>query len=296
MLVTQPEATQQTVSSSFQVNVSGNWVDGTTQFNATVPTGTGTISIATGSVITTSGTVHTGAGRNFYVGSNPSGSTTAQQVAAALGGTLDSTGTVITGADINKLPVSVPGAGYANGTPSSTAVLSSYSSQGLGALFVASQDSTLAVAGPSGSPLTIQFTTLASSGLPVRSADGSSSPATITLPGGNVGRIEIEAGAHITTNNLFMDIQRHSASWQAKLKRFVKERVYEKLPGGVRPLLFFLYRYVARLGFLDGKQGYYFHVLQGFWYRTLIDAKLDEVMRLDLLCGGRAACVGTDDM
>ncbi|QQO17700.1 glycosyltransferase family 2 protein [Bradyrhizobium diazoefficiens] len=77
-----------------------------------------------------------------------------------------------------------------------------------------------------------------------------------------------------------MDIQRHSASWQAKLKRFVKERVYEKLPGGVRPLLFFLYRYLVRLGFLDGKQGYYFHILQGFWYRTLIDAKLDEIMAL----------------
>lgn len=77
-----------------------------------------------------------------------------------------------------------------------------------------------------------------------------------------------------------MDIQRHSASWQAKLKRFVKEHVYEKLPGGVRPLFFFLYRYVVRLGFLDGKQGYYFHILQGFWYRTLIDAKLDEIMAL----------------
>lgn len=77
-----------------------------------------------------------------------------------------------------------------------------------------------------------------------------------------------------------MDIQRHSASWQAKLKRFVKERVYERLPGGVRPLLFFLYRYLVRLGFLDGKQGYYFHILQGFWYRTLIDAKLDEIMAL----------------
>jgi glycosyltransferase involved in cell wall biosynthesis len=77
-----------------------------------------------------------------------------------------------------------------------------------------------------------------------------------------------------------MDIQRHSASWQAKLKRLVKERVYEKLPSGLRPLFFFLYRYVARLGFLDGKQGYYFHVLQGFWYRTLIDAKLDEIVAL----------------
>jgi glycosyltransferase involved in cell wall biosynthesis len=77
-----------------------------------------------------------------------------------------------------------------------------------------------------------------------------------------------------------MDIQRHSASMQAKLKRFVKERVYERLPGGLRPLVFFLYRYVARLGFLDARQGYYFHILQAFWYRTLIDAKLDEIMSM----------------
>ncbi|WP_145928114.1 filamentous haemagglutinin family protein [Bradyrhizobium neotropicale] len=202
MFVTSPlRTTQQTVSSSFQVNMNGNWLDGTSQFTATVPKGTGTISIATGSVITTSGNVHTGAGRNFYVGSNPSGSTTAQQVATALGGTLDSTGAVITGADVNKLPVSVPGIGY-NNNPS-TAVLSSYASQGLGALFVASQDSTISVAGPSASPLTIQFTTLAGSNNLVRNADGSSGPATITL-GGNVGHVEIEAGAHISTNNLFI--------------------------------------------------------------------------------------------
>lgn len=202
MLVTQPGTTQQTVSSSFQVNASGTWYDGTTQFSANTPKGTGTISIATGSVITTSGVVHTGAGRNFYVASNPS-STTAQQVAAALGGTLDPTGTVITGADIAKLPVNVPGAGYSNDSPPSAAVLSSYSTPGLGALFVASQDSALSVAGPSGSPLTIQFTTLLGS-FPVRNADGSSGPATITLPGGNTGRIEIEAGAQITTNTVFM--------------------------------------------------------------------------------------------
>lgn len=202
MLVTQPGTTQQTVSSSFQVNVFGNWLDGTTQFSANTPKGTGTISIATGSVITTSGVVHTGSGRNFYVASNPS-STTAQQVATALGGTLDSTGSVITGADIAKLPVNVPAARYSNGSPPSAAVLSSYSTPGLGALFVASQDSALSVAGPSGSPLTIQFTTLLGS-FPVRSADGSSGPATISLPGGNTGRIEIEAGAQITTNTVFM--------------------------------------------------------------------------------------------
>ncbi|QQO17699.1 filamentous hemagglutinin family protein [Bradyrhizobium diazoefficiens] len=201
MLVTQSgTTTQQTVSSSFQVNISGTWFDGTSQFTTNAPTATGTISIATGSVIRTSGSVHTGAGRNFYVGSNPGGYTTAQQVATALGGTLDSTGTVITGADINKIPVSIPGV---YGSNPSTTVLSNYYSQGLGGLLVASQDSTISIAGPSGSPLTIQFTSLAGS-LPVRGADGSGGPATVTLPGGNVGRIEIGAGAQITTNNLFM--------------------------------------------------------------------------------------------
>jgi glycosyltransferase involved in cell wall biosynthesis len=76
------------------------------------------------------------------------------------------------------------------------------------------------------------------------------------------------------------DSLRSGASLQAKLKRLVKERIYDRLPGGLRPVLYFLYRYVARLGFLDGRSGYYFHILQGFWYRTLIDAKLDEVMSL----------------
>ena len=33
------------------------------------------------------------------------------------------------------------------------------------------------------------------------------------------------------------------------------------------------------LGFLDGKSGTHFHVLQAFWYRYLVDAKVDEVKR-----------------
>lgn len=213
MLVTQPGAVQQTVSTSFQVNVGGSWFDGTSQATTNVAAGTGTISIVTGSVIKTTGTVHSGAGRNFFVASNPSGYTTAQQVAAAVGGTLDSTGTVITGADINKIPVRVPGQNNYTNIPA-TDVLSNYSygnsssRPGLGALFVASQDSTLSVTGPTATPqsapLTIQFTTLLGS-FPVRGANGSSGPATITLPGdSNVGHIEIEAGAQIKTNNLFM--------------------------------------------------------------------------------------------
>lgn len=66
---------------------------------------------------------------------------------------------------------------------------------------------------------------------------------------------------------------------QASLKRWIKEKVYARLPGGFRAFAYFCYRYLLRLGFLDGKEGTAFHVLQGFWYRYLVDAKLAEVKR-----------------
>lgn len=64
---------------------------------------------------------------------------------------------------------------------------------------------------------------------------------------------------------------------QAGVKRWIKEKVYARMPGGLRAAVYFLYRYVIRLGFLDGFEGAAFHILQGFWYRFLVDAKLREV-------------------
>ncbi len=64
---------------------------------------------------------------------------------------------------------------------------------------------------------------------------------------------------------------------QAGVKRWLKERVYARLPVGARAFAYFFYRYVVRLGFLDGIEGTGFHVLQGFWYRYLVDMKLHEV-------------------
>jgi glycosyltransferase involved in cell wall biosynthesis len=58
-----------------------------------------------------------------------------------------------------------------------------------------------------------------------------------------------------------------------------RHRVWERLPLYVRPLLYFLYRYVVRLGFLDGKEGFLFHFLQAYWYRVLVDARIDELRR-----------------
>lgn len=66
---------------------------------------------------------------------------------------------------------------------------------------------------------------------------------------------------------------------QAGLKRWLKERIYSRLPGGFRAFVYFFYRYVIRLGFLDGQAGTAFHFLQGFWYRYLVDAKVAEVRR-----------------
>lgn len=61
------------------------------------------------------------------------------------------------------------------------------------------------------------------------------------------------------------------------MKRWIKANVYYRFPGGLRSFLYFVVRYIFRLGFLDGRPGYYFHLLQALWYRTLVDAIVDEI-------------------
>ncbi|MFA5598563.1 MAG: glycosyltransferase family 2 protein, partial [Pusillimonas sp.] len=71
----------------------------------------------------------------------------------------------------------------------------------------------------------------------------------------------------------------HSASWQASAKRWAKEKVYNRLPFTVSATLYFLWRYIFQLGFLDGRSGLVYHFLQGYWYRFLVGAKLMELER-----------------
>ncbi len=63
---------------------------------------------------------------------------------------------------------------------------------------------------------------------------------------------------------------------QYSRKRWMKENMYSKMPLFLRVMVYFLYRYIFLLGFLDGKPGLVWHFLQGFWYRFLVDAKLYE--------------------
>jgi glycosyltransferase involved in cell wall biosynthesis len=60
-------------------------------------------------------------------------------------------------------------------------------------------------------------------------------------------------------------------------RRWLREKLYGRSPLFVRPVAYFLYRFLIRGGFLDGAEGFVFHCLQGFWYRFLVDAMLWEM-------------------
>lgn len=61
-------------------------------------------------------------------------------------------------------------------------------------------------------------------------------------------------------------------------KRWLKIK-YIKTPLFVRPFINFTLRYIIKGGFLDGREGFLWHILQGFWYRMLVDAKIFELKK-----------------
>ena len=63
---------------------------------------------------------------------------------------------------------------------------------------------------------------------------------------------------------------------QAGRKRIIKNKIYSKLPLGLRSTLYFFYRYFFKLGLLDGFEGFIWHFMQGWWYRLLVDVKCYE--------------------
>jgi exosortase/archaeosortase family protein len=54
------------------------------------------------------------------------------------------------------------------------------------------------------------------------------------------------------------------------------KRLWWKLPRYTRPLLYFLFRMFIQRGILDGKTGIVYHFMQGFWFRLLVDIKIEE--------------------
>lgn len=64
----------------------------------------------------------------------------------------------------------------------------------------------------------------------------------------------------------------------AKAKR-ARKHSYAKKPLFWRSFAYFCYRYFFRFGFLEGKEGFMWHFFQGWWYRSLVDAKVWEIKK-----------------
>ncbi len=68
---------------------------------------------------------------------------------------------------------------------------------------------------------------------------------------------------------VFVEKHNRYSNWEARVRRW-----YQWVP--FRPFLRFLYVYFIQMGFLDGKEGYYFARLHGF-YEFLSECKRDEL-------------------
>lgn len=67
-------------------------------------------------------------------------------------------------------------------------------------------------------------------------------------------------------------------SEQAISKRQKKHK-YASLPLFWRSFFYFIYRYIIKMACLEGKEGFVWSFLQGWWYRTLVDAKVLEARK-----------------
>jgi glycosyltransferase involved in cell wall biosynthesis len=76
--------------------------------------------------------------------------------------------------------------------------------------------------------------------------------------------------------HFFEEASLNHFSNEARLKRAAKTSFYGRMPLIYRALIYFVYRYVFRLGFIDGKTGFLFHLMQGLWYRLLVDIRIME--------------------
>lgn len=65
---------------------------------------------------------------------------------------------------------------------------------------------------------------------------------------------------------------------QAEVKHR-KKNTYNRLPLFWRSFAYFVYRYFIKGGFFDGKAGFAFAFVQGWWYRTIIDVNILNTKR-----------------
>jgi len=75
----------------------------------------------------------------------------------------------------------------------------------------------------------------------------------------------------------YQEIDARLFGTQAGRKRWLRQKVWNRLPLLIRPFFYFFYRYVLKGGLLDGKEAFIYHFLQGLWFPLLIDIKYLEL-------------------
>lgn len=82
---------------------------------------------------------------------------------------------------------------------------------------------------------------------------------------------------------------------EVAVKRTQKAK-YAKMPLFWRSWAYFFYRYIAKMGFLDGKEGFLWDFFQGLWYRMLVDAKVYEIKKACGILGSRPKNLSTTEL
>ena len=81
----------------------------------------------------------------------------------------------------------------------------------------------------------------------------------------------------------FLIEEKNKSSSEKKIiikNKIIKNKFFYMFPVGLRSFLYFIYRYLFRLGFLNGWRGFLFDFFQGFWFRVLVDAKIVELKKI----------------
>lgn len=77
----------------------------------------------------------------------------------------------------------------------------------------------------------------------------------------------------------YREIDDRAFGTQAERKRWLRYKVWNRMPPLIRPFFYFFYRFILRGGFLDGRRAFMYHFLQALWFPMLIDVKYLEMQR-----------------
>lgn len=75
----------------------------------------------------------------------------------------------------------------------------------------------------------------------------------------------------------YQEIDARLFGTQSERRRWLRLKIWNRLPPLIRPFAYFFYRYVLQGGFLDGRAAFVFHFLHALWYPMLIDIKYLEL-------------------